>query len=511
MSISSSSKVIKGMVYVIICLCAVMTQAANVRVTNVTTVPGAPAGESYVQFDISWDASWRADWTETGVTPNVTVTNWDAAWIFVKYKEYGATSWSHATLSTNVSDHVVPAGTTISVGTTGTTSAAGVGVYLYRSASGAGSWTNTAVKLRWKWNADLTPDKARADVCVHAIEMVYVPQGAYDLGDGNGAESRCALHVTDNTKVRIVDGLVSNIKADVDARDDDQLELTGIGISGLGGIDTNNDTTIDNADFPTGYKAFYCMKYKISQGQYAAFLNQLPSAYVASLYDSARYNTYRYTITGTYPNLAADAPDRACNFLKWADNLAYFDWAGLRPMSELEYEKACRGPLPAVKDERAWGTTVNDAITAFTGTDGSGTETPSSATANVNGWGIFPGSTNGPARCGIFARADSTRVTAGATYWGILDMTGTPGERVVTVGKADGRAFTGLPGDGKLASAANNVVGWPGTRGGDITRGNPDGNGSFWALSARYHYVGDESVATFRSNLSGGRGVRSAQ
>jgi hypothetical protein len=35
---------------------------------------------------------------------------------------------------------------------------------------------------------------------------------------------------------------------------------------------------------------------------------------------------------------------------------AFADWSGLRPMSELEYEKACRGyNTPAVPNEYAWG------------------------------------------------------------------------------------------------------------------------------------------------------------
>ena len=29
--------------------------------------------------------------------------------------------------------------------------------------------------------------------------------------------------------------------------------------------------------------------------------------------------------------------------ISWSDMSAYLDWSGLRPMTELEYEKACRG------------------------------------------------------------------------------------------------------------------------------------------------------------------------
>jgi len=39
------------------------------------------------------------------------------------------------------------------------------------------------------------------------------------------------------------------------------------------------------------------------------------------------------------------APAKAVNYISWSDLTAYADWAGLRPITELEYEKACRGPV----------------------------------------------------------------------------------------------------------------------------------------------------------------------
>ena len=52
-----------------------------------------------------------------------------------------------------------------------------------------------------------------------------------------------------------------------------------------------------------------------------------------------------------------DGQDIACNFLNWADGAAYADWAGLRPMTELEYVKASRGTRSPVVNEYAWSTT----------------------------------------------------------------------------------------------------------------------------------------------------------
>ena len=107
------------------------------------------------------------------------------------------------------------------------------------------------------------------------------------------------------------------------------------------------------AAYPKGYGGFYCMKYEISQGEYADFLSTLTATQVSDLYASV--TTYRYSITGSTGSYSATYPYLACNYLNWQDLAAYLDWTGLRPMTELEFEKACRGPLIPVANEYAWG------------------------------------------------------------------------------------------------------------------------------------------------------------
>jgi formylglycine-generating enzyme required for sulfatase activity len=244
------------------------------------------------------------------------------------------------------------------------------------------------------------------------------------------------------------------------------------------------------AAFPKGYNAVYCMKYEISQGQWVNFFNMLTGPQKANhnltlgalnvngKNSQAEVNRNTFSWAGGVSDASItnstglSISDRACNFLSWADGAAYADWAGLRPMTELEFEKACRGPLTPVANEYAWGSTAVTDITGFSGTDGSGTETASPANANCNygNNGIF-----GPVRCGIYATGSSDRIAAGATYWGIMEMSGNLWERPVTVGNTLGRAFTGALGDGKLdASGYANADYWPGTgangagfRGGD--------------------------------------------
>ena len=512
--------------------------AANIAVTNAAlNYRDTAAGQRFVQFDVQWDASWRAAWTYTNNTPTVvtnSVTNWDAAWIFVKYRLAGSTSeWSHATLSTNSSDHQSPAGSTISVGLSTNAGGTnfGVGVFLYHSAEASGSWTNRGVKLRWQYGVDGVGRESRVDVCVHAIEMVYVPQGSFYLGDGNISSDSGT-----NFACQFEDGQFTNAFL---VTNDNYIIYLGGGTNGNLGNNNNEGvagTTTDDfnnvigqilpAPFPKGYSAFYCMKYEISQGQYKDFLNSLSRAQQvnrvastnASYFAMAGCSTTNHHIFSanvrgngicTPSNVPPSAPitfgcdfntngvfdeandgqTLACNWLSWADEAAYADWAGLRPMTELEFEKACRGPMSPVINECAWGApnitpnSTANVIKTVVGVFGGGTEATSSPT-NFQ----CLGSIAGPVRCGIFATASSGRIDAGASYWGIMEMSGNLYESVVTVGRPDGRVFTGTHGDGRLTSVGTaDVPSWPGSAVGLGFRGGTyNGYPRHMSVSDRY-------------------------
>ncbi|MFM9021153.1 MAG: SUMF1/EgtB/PvdO family nonheme iron enzyme, partial [Sediminibacterium sp.] len=190
-----------------------------------------------------------------------------------------------------------------------------------------------------------------------------------------------------------------------------------------------------------------------------------------------------------------------CNYLRWSDLTAYLDWAALRPMTELEYEKACRGTLNPVINEFAWGNTTYISLSSIL-TGGQASESSSPANANMHNSGM----NGGPVRTGIFATSTSNRSASGASYYGIMDLSGNVWEQVISIANNNCRNFTGLVGDGVLDNSGDsNVTLWPvgtdiGLRGGSFTSSNE---------TAR---VSDRSSitagATSRNIDYGGRGVR---
>jgi formylglycine-generating enzyme required for sulfatase activity len=499
-----------------VCLCTHTALANNLTITSETLQAG-DAGYTFVKADIRWDNSWKASWTETRVMPNVTVTNWDAAWIFVKYRvATNNAPWQHASLSTNNSDHIIPAQAMVNVGLS--TNAGGTnfgcGVFLYRSADGSGSWTNT-IKLRWNYAQDGVASTANVDVSVHAIEMVYVPQGSFYVGSGG---TDIGSFTEGNVGTTWVSGTTPSVP----------LAITGEGAltiantaGNLWGTATSGNSTIGSAGtlpeaYPKGFNAFYCMKYEISQGQWVGFFNMLTDSQkttagrdiTAGTYNSTGKandaEVYRNTVSwiGIGNDATCTTPDRACNFLSWADGAAYADWAGLRPMTELEFEKACRGPLNPVAGEYAWGNTTISATTAIVN-DGTGLDTATGGNCNYNT--CVP---DGPYRVGMYATVTSDRTASGATYWGIMEMSGSLLERPVTVGNA-GRTFTGTLGDGKLEAVNGNANAdfWP------ISNGTGAGvRGGDWNGSTAYLRASDRtyaaSVSGVRSYICGFRAVR---
>jgi formylglycine-generating enzyme required for sulfatase activity len=573
---------------------------ASLTGQNTTAGTNSTANFTMVKFDVSWDNSWR---TSSGPS------NWDAAWVFVKFRVgssnpvlTGASSsgttvtvnstanlragmpvvvsagtgtfaantvississatqfvvsatpstalsnatvtcqriWEHASLDVS-GGHTAPSGSVIDVANDST------GVFIYRNADGTGSVNYQNVQLRWKYGINGVADDAVTQVKVIAIEMVNVPQGSFYLGSG-GTEAGSFTDGSWSSGATIPYQITSEGALGIDDAGGKLWGTVSTNISNgfIGNIPADPEATL-SASYPKGFNAFYCMKYEIGQGQYRDFLNSLTYSQQVSRTtsapsdpagtgamtttnlwrngldiktsgDASTYTPAEYGCNldgdGTYNN-AADGEWIACNYLTWMDGCAYLDWAGLRPMTELEFEKACRGGQAAVANEYAWGTTV---ITRATGisSSGSNNESFSNAGANSNhhtGGGNFIG----PLRVGAFAGGATTREQAGASYYGIMELSGNLYEGAVTLGNATGRGFAGVHGNGHLSANGHaNQANWPGLSGNEVTGATGGGSrGGGWENVNVALYVSHRDIAgvafALRANNFGFRGVRTS-
>jgi formylglycine-generating enzyme required for sulfatase activity len=462
----------------------------NIHANNVA-ITGTSVAGSNITFNISWDNSWN-----TNLAPN----NWDAVWVFVKYQDCATRLWAHAGLSTIASDHT--AGSPLQVDPV----TDGKGVFIRRSALGGGNISSTSVTLK------MTIPAGTFNYKVFGIEMVNVPQGNFDIGDGTSASTYNSINISAAS------------------------QSGGLTAAALGGA-----SVAVPAAFPMGYNSLYSMKYEITQEQYVEFLNSLTydqqrsrtindpiSAAGTYAFANGQRNGIRISVPGNnsalpavyacdatpgVENNANDGQNIAANYLNWGDVVAYLDWSALRPMSEMEFEKICRGPVARVAGEYPWGSTaITQVYNTLGGMAGllTATESFSPASNGMCCYGVGSASTAyGPLRAGIFATGSSGRASAGAAYYGAMEMGGNLWERTVTTGNATGAAFTGIAGDGTLDAAGEaNQATWPS----GITATGSGFRGGDYVNTSIYVRTSDRGSATSptttRSYNQGGRGVR---
>ncbi len=520
--------------------------ANNLQISNVVIMgPNTNQHFALVRFNIGWENSWR---TSTGPS------NWDAAWVFIKYRISNQLTWKHATLNwvngTGTGDgHVVPAGATIA-SSNDNSSGGSYGVFIYRNGDMPQATVNYSdVQLRWNYGTDGVSDNAKIEICVNGIEMVRVPQSSFMLGDGTTGNIAGHFHnasgVTDPFQVTSENAITMGGGSPGSMGNNNGTNML------LVQDDFNNITSQTlPASFPKGFKAFYCMKYELTQEQYVGFLNKLnylqqatrtnqptpPDAAagtnVLTFFGSPFRNGVVIMTPGVNPgtpavyacngngngiyNEADDGHNVACNNLSWADITAYLDWAALRPMTELEFEKACRGTAVPATGEYAWG---NSAMSLVPGVINNGmmNEASNDPNANCNNtdWTGMPG----PIRVGSLGMGINTREATGASYYGIMEMSGNLWERTVTVGNPAGRVFNGKHGNGVLNNVYipgqlnigdADVVNWPantalgsGFRGGAWYFFDPEAA----SVSNRLYAASDQPFPLYDF---GGRGVRTA-
>lgn len=466
-------------------LFATTVDANNLKITGTTV----DTSSGTVTFNIQWENSWRT---------NIAPANYDAVWVFIKYQDCADKLWKHANLSATSADHSTSSHLKIDAVSDGK------GVFVYRSANGGGNISSTSVTL--KMNV-VAANYSNYNFKVFGTEMVNIPTGSFTVGDGASTSSYTQYTVTGNGSITT---------------------------SSLGSGDSAP------AAFPKGYSSFYSMKYEITQEQYVEFLNTLTynqqarrtaivpnSAAGTSALANATRNGIKIQVPGNNASVPAvyacdltngdyndvnDGQNIPVNHLTWADLAAFLDWSALRPMTEMEFEKICRGPLAPVAGEYVWGSTAIQNI-LFNGVSNANLANEGSNTAVADGkanYYVNVSSYQNPLKVGFTATNSSGRASAGASYFGVMEMGGNVTEMTVTT-KSTGNTFTGVLGDGELSTTtategdADQTL-WPDNAGaGIIIRG-----GSFMHLSTTLR-ISDRSVpspTTNRYSYGGGRGVR---
>lgn len=491
----------------------------------------AAGGTAEVRFSLSWEDAWKND------------VNCDGVWAFAKFRVKDG-DWRHASMGAasavefDGSDRA-PAGFSAGAADAGLwVPETRKGFFVFRTrGQGAVRLENAAFAWDHRKDGVNESDLKGAEVRLFGLEMVHVPQGGFQLGDPQGPKGpdncfytypdKGAYPVTSENEIAM-DAREGCLYCDrVPPRPESSRDDTPFVIPGA---------------FPKGFKAFWCMKYGLNTRNYADFLNTLTrrqqQARVASDISGDKVENY-YVLSGTKMETQrqpivcqragngagapvkfyTSAPERACNFLSWVDVAAYGAWAALRPITELEFEKACRGTAQPVAGEYAWGTTRIGRADAFSGADGSGAETKLPVTGVVNcayEGGIAPyhkaewkepknPGFEGPVSNGLFARTRHAgvpqRENDGATFYGIMEMSGNLWEPIVTVGNPKGRLYTGERGDGALdADGFADVKGWP-----DRTAAGAGMRGATWESDPRYLTLAIREVANFPRPVRGAK------
>lgn len=435
----------------------------NLQITNTSW----DNSTNILSFDISWENSWR----------DASGDYYDAVWVFVKYAPNGGPQWLHADIQ--------PYGATQLPFTVDAVSDS-KGVFIYRTQAGTGTIGPNTIDIQVT-EPSLGPFP---DFKVFGIEMVNVPEGPYYLG-GSVSGSEEHFHRGDDVDEAFYVNTSGALTYGTTSSDWRAVAIVGY-------------ATDIPATYPNGYDQFYAMKYPITAEQYVEFLNTLTfqqqnartDSDLNALTTANHYvmsesgtpigrNSIKADITSTAgypftffcdlnnngnPNEIDDGQNIVMNYVINTDYLAYCDWAALRPLTMLEHEKMCRGPLPPVQDERSWGTA---GTTVAFGTNLTNPGQPDESHTQVGSPGLI---ILAACRVGLTATPTSDRITSGAGYYGHLDLSAyTDNFYISAESTAFGLSYTGVPGDGELSPAGeSNNPDWPSTSAGFVRKGGND-------------------------------------
>ena len=446
-----------------------LSQASDLKISNVRSVERGDISISApsVIFDISWKNSWNNN------------KNKDAVWVFLKFNGY----WDNHVKINTTGNRILKNRVRTLARPTIELSDDRLGFFIHPPNSYRGD-VNIKVQIQLDTAEQDINYRKMKGLSVHGIEMVYIPKGSFTLGSPDEESlSRASFYKSDENGNR--DGLIRiNSEAEIE-----------VGAK-QGALYYQSEEVLYNgdqmgpvpADFPKGYDAFYIMKYELTQGQYCQFLNTIPEGYtfIRSPIGGKKYYEKRGSIVYEDGKYSTPSPNRPMNFVSFTDGLAFSDWAALRPITELEYTKAARGPSRPIPYEFVWGTDNYDQLERYV--------TPDSELVLANGMDESE-------------LTDQNRAAFGASYYWVMDLSGSVWEKVITIGNPIGRAFRGTHGDGSLDFGNATNEDWPSSdneKGGFGYRG-----GGFYEIGTYYSDFNPHSPIGYRYYGSWSGGPRS--
>lgn len=405
---------IKRTFNLVVLIAFVFTTLANdVQVSYAETVSAFGDRPHSINFTIEWKNSWHNE------------RNRDASWVFFKLDQNVRSTHQYLKPGTGKmlwkGDSSMP------------------DAKIEIASDGSGLFVYTASKYRGdlQYHISVERDTAKTPLNVRfervepvAIEMVYIPEGGFTLGDPDLSALDYGAFYQSNDNGRF-DGLIKITSED--------QELT-VGPK-KGSLYYQSEEKIYQGDqqgpipasFPKGYDAFYLMKYEVTQGLYAKFLNLIgkSAASVRANFGAPEYEQHGGTIALKDGKYVAGAPDRRNVYFHWDDMMAFTDWAALRPFTEFEFTKASRGPLKPKSNEYPWNTSSMDEMVLR----------------------IDPATQDQVMLNGMTEKEldETTRVQFGASYFWVMNLAGSMWEKVITIGDEKGRSFTGEHGDGEIS------------------------------------------------------------
>lgn len=373
-------------------------------------------GESrlYAQVTVSWDNAWRNE------------KNHDAVWLFFKFLRKDGNGYVHAHFLPETATIIEDYGPLVN-GVDINEPSDKTGFFMFANRSFRGSIkAKIQVQIDQKRLGRFNPQNGKLKA--YGIEMVYIPSGAFTLGDPSERARHYSSFFTSDEKGEPA-GLYQveseEAKIPIGAEEGKLYYLSQNRYRG----DQQGEL---GPKFPKGFQAFYAMKYEPTQGLYADFLNSLgkTQSQLRANFGGKGYYAHRGSIYMNEDHYAAKKPSRPNNFMGWDDAMALADWSGLRPMTELEFTKACRGPEPPIAKQYPWGSASKAKVDRIVNQEDD--------LILQNGWTEAQ-------------LSDQNRENFGASYYWVMDLAGSLWERVISVGDPIGRAFEGSHGDGRIS------------------------------------------------------------